>query len=246
MNSKKLFLTSSGLSADMKKKFFDIIGKCPEDVEVLYIPTAGIETDGAREGFAVCFQELSSMGIRYENILVYNLELILSKDYQRTYSTCVTDPYMLTRLLTIEELQSFDAVVVSGGDAAVLCREMIRTGFDRTIEKAINNGLVYVGISAGSMYAAGNLDDGLNFSNKALEHMGESGRQVPVQTLQDAIRYGEAMPDPSGSSATMYYTTMYKNGKMYNLEVLYDEVTNMVYHFEYARKAMGNLPAIPK
>lgn len=106
MNSKKLFLTSSGLSADMKKKFFDIIGKCPEDVKVLYIPTAGIETDGAREGFAVCFQELSSMGIRYENILVYNLELILSKDYQRTYSTCVTDPYMLTRLLTIEELQS--------------------------------------------------------------------------------------------------------------------------------------------
>ena len=60
MNSKKLFLTSSGLSADMKKKFFDIIGKCPEDVKVLYIPTAGIETDGAREGFAVCFQELSS------------------------------------------------------------------------------------------------------------------------------------------------------------------------------------------
>ena len=58
-----------------------------------------------------------------------------------------------------------------------------------------------------------NLDDGLNFSNKALEHMGESGRQVPVQTLQDAIRYGEAMPDPSGSSATMYYTTMYKTGK---------------------------------
>ena len=246
MNSKKLFLTSSGLSADMKKKFFDIIGKCPEDVKVLYIPTAGIETDGAREGFAVCFQELSSMGIRYENILVYNLELILSKDYQRTYSTCVTDPYMLTRLLTIEELQSFDAVVVSGGDAAVLCREMIRTGFDRTIEKAINNGLVYVGISAGSMYAAGNLDDGLNFSNKALEHMGESGCQVPVQTLQDAIRYGEAMPDPRGSNTTMYYTTMYKNGKMYNLEVLYDEISNTVYHFEYARKAMGNLPAIPK
>ena len=35
MNSKKLFLTSSGLSADMKKKFFDIIEKCPEDVKVL-------------------------------------------------------------------------------------------------------------------------------------------------------------------------------------------------------------------
>ena len=76
--------------------------------------------------------------------------------------------------------------------------------------------------------------------------MGESARQVPVQTLQDAIRYGEALPDPRGSSATMYYITMTKNGKRYNLEVLYDETTNSVYHFEYARKAMGNLPVIKK
>ena len=30
----------------MKEKFFDIIGKCPKDVKVLYIPTAGIEKDG--------------------------------------------------------------------------------------------------------------------------------------------------------------------------------------------------------
>ena len=42
---------------------FSLIGKRPEDVKVLYIPTAGIETDGAREEIAVCFQELSSMGI---------------------------------------------------------------------------------------------------------------------------------------------------------------------------------------
>lgn len=166
-----MFLTSSGLSDDMKKNFFDIIGKCPEDVKVLYIPTAGIETDGAREGIAICFHELSSMGIRYENVLVYNLELILSKDYQRTYSSYVTVPYIITRLLTMEELQSFDAVVVSGGDVAVLCREMVRTGFDEMLEKAINNGLVYVGISAGSMYAAGNLCDGLHIiDNPIIPH----------------------------------------------------------------------------
>ena len=91
-----------------------------------------------------------------------------------------------------------------------------------------------------------NLDEGVNLSNKALEHMCESGRQVPIQTLQDAIRYGEGLPDPRGSSATMYYTTMTKNGKTYNLEVLYDKASNTVYHFEYARKAMGNLPQIKK
>ena len=34
---------------------------------------------------------------------------------------------------------------------------MVRTGFGCAIEQAVNAGLVYVGISAGSMYAAGNL-----------------------------------------------------------------------------------------
>ena len=44
-------------------------------------------------------------------------------------------------------------------------------------------------------------------------------------------------------SALIYYTTVYKDGKMYNLEVLYDAKTNTAYHFKYSRKAMGNLPA---
>lgn len=74
--------------------------------------------------------------------------------------------------------------------------------------------------------------------------MGEVGRQVPVQTLQDAIRYGMAMPDPRGSNAIMYYTTIYKNGKKYNLEVLYNKSTNTVYHFEYTRRAIGSLSTI--
>ncbi len=188
MSKRNLFLTSSGLSDTMKKQFFDVIGKHPENVKILYIPTAGIETDGAREGFAVCFHELSSMGILYENILVYNLELILSKDYRRTYSSYITDSYMITRLLTFEELQTFDAVVVGGGDASVLCREMVRTGFDRTIKKAINGGLVYVGISAGSMYAAGNLDDGLHIiSNPIIPHWNGT-KIIELSNCGDAIR----------------------------------------------------------
>ncbi len=39
MNGKHLFLTSAGLTDKMKEKFFDIIGKCPKDVKVLYIPS---------------------------------------------------------------------------------------------------------------------------------------------------------------------------------------------------------------
>ncbi|EAR66173.1 hypothetical protein B14911_10577 [Bacillus sp. NRRL B-14911] len=86
---------------------------------------------------------------------------------------------------------------------------------------------------------------GLNFTPTTAKHMDNAGRFVPVQTLKLAIK-GKGYKDPRGSRATMYYTTMYKNGRKYNLEVLYDRKTNTIWHFEYARKAMGPLETIPK
>lgn len=110
MNHRRLFLTSSGLSDSMKKMFTDSIAKSPQEMRILYIPSAGYETDSAREGFAVCLDELGKMGIRYDNILIYNLELLLSKGYKRTYSAHIGNPAMISRLLTMEELGAFDAV----------------------------------------------------------------------------------------------------------------------------------------
>lgn len=91
-----------------------------------------------------------------------------------------------------------------------------------------------------------NIDEGLNFASTPAKHMENPGRFVPTQTLQDAIKSTKGVADPRGSNAMMHYTTMTKNGQTYNLEVLYDKATNTVYHFEYTRKAIGNLPAIPK
>lgn len=195
MNDRHLFLTSSGLTKDMINSFFDIIGKCPEEVKILYIPTAGIETDGAREGIAICLYELSLMGIRSENILVYNLELILSKGYKRTYSAYVTDEPIVSRLMGTEELKEFDAVFVGGGDSAVLCREMVRTGFDCVMEQAVNAGLVYVGISAGSMYAAGNFEDGLSIiPNPVIPHWnGDRLKSLPMDCEEIQLADGQAV-----------------------------------------------------
>ena len=81
----------------------------------------------------------------------------------------------------------------------------------------------------------GNTSSGLNFSGAAATHMGESGRYVPMQILQDGITYGTATADPQGSNATMYYSNMYKNGTQYNLEVLYNTDTNTIYHYMYYR-----------
>lgn len=195
MDKRSLFLTSGGLTDDMKKHFFDIIGKRPEEVKVLFIPTAAIETDGAREGIAICLYELSLMGIPYENILVYNLELILSEGYERTYSSYVKDTFMLARLLTDEEIKMFDVVFVGGGDASVLCREMVRTGFDKKLKRAINDGLVYVGISAGSMYAAGNLADGLHIIDNPIipHHNGMKLTELPNDRDEIGLADGQAV-----------------------------------------------------
>lgn len=76
--------------------------------------------------------------------------------------------------------------------------------------------------------------------------MNDPARAVPVQTLKDAIAIGKALPDPQGTSATMYYTTIYKNGKLYNFEVLYDQTTNTIMHFKYTSEAIGPLPAVVK
>lgn len=195
MHKRYVFLTSDGLTDDMKKKFFDIIRKNPKEVRVLYIPTAGIETDGARESFAIGLHELLLMGIHYDNILVYNLELLLSKGYERTYSSYIEEIPMVAKLLTAEELKAFDAVFVSGGDSAVLCREMVRTGLNNTIKKAINNGLIYVGISAGSIYAAGNLDEGLHIiSNAIIPHWsGDKRIDLPSDSSDIPLTDGQAI-----------------------------------------------------
>ncbi|WP_243662855.1 RHS repeat-associated core domain-containing protein [Hydrogenispora ethanolica] len=85
---------------------------------------------------------------------------------------------------------------------------------------------------------------GLNFTKTAAIRMENPDRAVPVQTLMDAIKSTKGLPDPQKSSALMHYTTMTKNGQLYNLEVLYNKATNTVYHFMYTRDAIGPLPRI--
>ena len=75
-----------------------------------------------------------------------------------------------------------------------------------------------------------------NFGAKAAEHMADPARAVPVQVLEQAIKGSVGVPDPRGSAALMHYIEMSKNGKLYNLEVLYDETSNSIWHFKYSTK----------
>lgn len=151
---RRLLLTSAGLTKNLEVFFFDKIQKRACDIKVIFVPSASILNDGAREGISLCIFNLMNMGILEENISVYHLGYLLSKNYTRTYSSEVTDIPPLYRLLSVDELNHYDLLVFSGGDSAILLSEINRTGFDDVIKESVENGLFYLGVSAGSMVTA--------------------------------------------------------------------------------------------
>ena len=160
---RRILLTSAGLTDNFKKLFWEKVNKEPEQVKIIFVPSAATENDGAREGISLCIYMLMEMGIRMENILVYNLKYMLTTNYSRTYSRGVDNLPREFRLLTSDELKEYDVIVFSGGEAPLLVDEIKRTGFDGVLNPAVEDGLFYIGISAGSMVAAGNFKDGLGY-----------------------------------------------------------------------------------
>jgi len=77
------------------------------------------------------------------------------------------------------------------------------------------------------------LERGINFTQTTIARMNDINRAVPVQTLLEAITHGVGRPDPQGTKAIMYTIEMYRNGTLYELEVLYDKTTNTILHFVY-------------
>lgn len=126
-----------------------------------------------------------------------------------------------------------------------------KMGFSEGLSQWTNPELVVTGLNAGIVglqSVAGRMVKGgtevFKFGSGASKHMSTSARRVPVQILNEVIKNTKGIPDPRGSKALMYYSTMIKNGKTYNLEILYDKASNSIWHFKYTRKALGPLPII--
>lgn len=74
----------------------------------------------------------------------------------------------------------------------------------------------------------------LKFTDTAAKRMEAIGRFVPQGILAEAIRTGRGVTDPQGAVGAMKYTIdMFKNGKKYELEVVYREADKTILHFLY-------------
>lgn len=177
---RRILLTSAGLTDNFKNLFWKNVNKEPAQVKMIFVPSAATENDGAREGISLCIYKFMEMGIQMENILVYNLKYLLSKNYTRTYSRGVDNLPRAFRLLTSDELKEYDVIVFSGGEAPLLVDEIKRTDFEGVLNPAVEGGLFYIGISAGSMVAAGNFKDGLGYIKNHITVHCECGNECGV------------------------------------------------------------------
>ena len=161
---RKMLLTSAGFETKRILEIFQgLLDKKPSEVKVLFIPTAANYPD-AIAVLPKCMNDLLKAGILSENIKVFDLHCTME----------------------IDELSIYDVVYFTGGDPRYLLERIHKTGFNKSIDEFINNGGIYVGVSAGSIVAANNLPDSLKFINCTLSVHTSSGTVAGViNTLEN-------------------------------------------------------------
>ncbi len=162
---KRLLLTSAGFeNPAVRKSFLELLGREPKRARALFIPTAAIDED-ARAVLPKCRNDLLNAGFPEGNITVYDLD----------------------RPMTEKELSCYDTVYFCGGSAEYLLERVRASGFVEILDRALERGLLYVGVSAGSIIAARNLPDNLGCLPRRLEVHCEAGSpegSLPRETVR--------------------------------------------------------------
>ncbi|MDD4495929.1 MAG: Type 1 glutamine amidotransferase-like domain-containing protein [Eubacteriales bacterium] len=147
---RKILLTSAGFETKtISDIFLSLVGKSPNEITALFIPTAAVFPD-AIAVLPKCMDDLLNIGISVANIKVFDLH----------------------RSLSVEELSAFDIVYFTGGDPQYLLKRINESGFRNVLLNYVDNGGIYVGVSAGSIVASGNMPDGLGYLKASINvHM---------------------------------------------------------------------------
>ena len=125
---RKIMLTSSGFDPkELEEVFLRLVDKPTRAIRVLFIPTAAIDP-GAIEVLPKCMNDLLRVGVKPQNIRVFDLH----------------------RSLTAEEMSDYDTIYFTGGSPHYLLERINATGFNTVVKGWVERGGVYVGVSAGS------------------------------------------------------------------------------------------------
>ncbi|MCB2291549.1 Type 1 glutamine amidotransferase-like domain-containing protein [Clostridium sp. CS001] len=132
----KLLLTSAGFeNPKVGNEFLKLINNNPSIVKVLFIPTAS-RTEDELYYVEESRKELLDVGIKEENIIIYNLDYTISNDV----------------------LDKISVVYVCGGNTFYLLNKIREVKFDSVLNKLMQSGVIYVGASAGSLVVGPNIN----------------------------------------------------------------------------------------
>jgi peptidase E len=130
--NRSLVLTSAGLQNPRVGQAFVELLKTPvATAKLLFVPTAAIWPEALRM-LAKCIDEIYGIGITSERISVYNLDRPMASD----------------------ELRPFDAIYFAGGSSNYLLERANLMGFAPIVRQFVAQGGVFLGASAGSIFAA--------------------------------------------------------------------------------------------
>jgi len=91
------------------------------------------------------------------------------------------------RLLTQDEINQYDAIYVCGGSTKYLVDRISELNFKSIINNYIENGGIYIGVSAGSVAASGNYQNGLCLIKNNLDVHCGSGTENGIITTDNDI-----------------------------------------------------------
>ena len=143
----KVFLTSSGIETrNLVQEVLKQTFKYPDTLKVLFIPTAAIDPDSI-EMLPKCLNDLYRCGIQKENITVYTMHYELEATLSSMY----------------------DIIYITGGNTQYLLNRVREKNFHQRLLQFIEEDGILIGVSAGSIIFADNLDNNLELIPTRLE-----------------------------------------------------------------------------
>lgn len=145
---KRIMLTSTGFdNPNLQRLFITHIYKPIDKVKALFIPTAAIDQESI-DILPACRKDLTDAGVLNKNIVTYDLD----------------------KKMSVKELNEYDVLYMCGGDDIYLMNRIILIDMRDNLIRSVNNGLFYIGVSAGStICCTGVIENGLDFIPNYLE-----------------------------------------------------------------------------
>ncbi len=144
---RKLLLTSAGFENHrIGETFLELVHTSPSEITVIFIPTAS-RTKEEMKYVEMARKEIIGLGVKKEHVKTLDL------DHDIRY----------------QEVKDYNVIYVCGGNTFYLLQKVRETGFDMIVKQFVDDGKLYVGVSAGSILACPSIEIALPFDENDAE-----------------------------------------------------------------------------